>query len=94
MENEQTYPQAARSVLESFYVGDGLTGANSIEEAVLLQKQLHLLFSGAEFTLCKWKTNEPGVLVHVAAEIKDQQPNQEIKGRRELHEGVRPRMER
>ena len=55
-------------------------GADSVEEAVHLQKQLHLLFSGAKFTLRKWKTNEPDVLAHVAPEVKDQQPSQEIKG--------------
>ena len=38
LDNAQTYPQAAQSVFESFYVDDGFAGANSIEEAVLLQK--------------------------------------------------------
>ena len=76
LENAKTYPQAAREVLESFYVDDGLTGANCVKEAVQLQKQLYLLFSGAGFTLRKWKTNKPGVLAHVAAELKDKQPSQ------------------
>ena len=80
LDNVHTYPQAAQTVLDSFYVDDGLTGADSKEEAVHLQKQLHLLFSGAGFTLRKWKTNEPDVLEHVAPELKDQQPSQEIKG--------------
>ena len=36
LDNAQTYPQAAQSVLESFYVDDGLTEADPIEEAVQL----------------------------------------------------------
>ena len=77
LENAKTYPQAAWVVLESFCVDDGLTGANSIKEAVQLQKQLYLLFSRAGFTVHKWKSNEPSVLAHVAAELKDQQHRQE-----------------
>ena len=82
LDTAQTYPQAAQLVLESFYVEDGFTGADPIEEAVHLQKQLHvqLLFSGTGFTLRKWKTNEPDVLAHIAPELKFQQPIQEIKG--------------
>ena len=80
LDNAQTYPQAAQSVLESFYVDDGLTGLDSVEEAVHLQKQLHKLFSGSGFTLRKWKTNEPDVIAHVAPELRDQEPIQEIKG--------------
>ena len=71
LDNAHTYPQAIQSVLDSFYVDDGLTGADSIEEAVYLQKQLHRLFSGAGFTLRKWTTNKPDILAHVAQELKD-----------------------
>ena len=34
------FPLAAEPVLTSFYVDDGLTGADSIDEAISLQKQL------------------------------------------------------
>ena len=34
------YPLAANAVNDSFYVDDGLTGADSIEQAMELQKQL------------------------------------------------------
>ena len=39
------YPQAAMAVDKSFYAEDGLTGANSVEEAIELQRQLQDLFS-------------------------------------------------
>ena len=79
LDNAQKYPRAAQLVLESFYVDDGLTGVDSIEEAVHLQEQLQILFLGAGFTLHKWKTSEPDILAHVAPELKDQQLSQEIK---------------
>ena len=59
---------------------DGFTGEDSIEEAVQLQEQLHLLFSGAGFTLHNWNTNETNAIAHVVPELKDQQPSQEIIG--------------
>ena len=39
------YPQAASAVKTSFYVDNGLTEADSVEEAIQLQKQLQELFS-------------------------------------------------
>ena len=59
---------------------DGLTEADSIKEAVHIQKQVHQIFSCAGFTLRRWKTNEPDVLTHVAQKLKDQQPSQAIEG--------------
>ena len=41
------YPQAVSAVEKSFYVDDGLTGADSVEEAIQLQKQLQELLSRA-----------------------------------------------
>ncbi len=45
------YPLAARAVNKSFYVDDGLTGADSIEEAITLQRQLQELFGRGGFLL-------------------------------------------
>ena len=57
----------------SFYVDDGLTGADSVEEAVELQKQLQDLFSQGGFLLRKWNSNDPIILQHVAPELKETQ---------------------
>ena len=92
LENVHTYPQAARSVLESFYVDDGLTGANSIGEAVQLQKQLHLFFwapglhyeNGRQPNRCSCACSSR--IEGPAAQSRDT-------GRGDLHEGVRSRME-
>jgi hypothetical protein len=67
------YPLAARVVSESFYVDDGLTGADSTEAAVELQRQLQDLFSQGGFLLRKWNSNDPIVLQHISPELKESQ---------------------
>ena len=67
------YPQAASVVENSFYVDDGLTGADSIEEAIQLQKQLQDLFSRGGFILRKWNSSEASVLEHISPELRDSQ---------------------
>ena len=66
------YPQAV-SAVENSYVDDGLTGADSVEEAIQLQKQLQQLFSRGGFLLRKWNSSEAVVLQHVAPELRDSQ---------------------
>lgn len=66
------YLLAARAI-DSFYTGDGLTGADSVKEAVTLQCQLQKLFGCAGFLLRKWNCNNPAVLEHVLAELRDSQ---------------------
>ena len=45
------YPQAAKFVEDTFYVDDGLTGADSIQNAIKLQGQLQELFTKGGFLL-------------------------------------------
>ena len=65
------YPQAAKVVAESFYVDDGLTGADSEQEAIELQKQLQTLFSQGGFLLRKWNSSESNILKHLPSDLKD-----------------------
>ena len=67
------FPQAANVVNTSFYVDDCLTGANSIEEAVELQRQLHGIFAKGEFLLRKWNSNNTTVLQNISPELRDSQ---------------------
>ena len=67
------YPLAAKAVDESFYVDDGLTGADSTKEAIELQKQLQDLFSQGGFLLRKWNSSDPAALQHIPPELKDSQ---------------------
>jgi hypothetical protein len=65
------FPLAAKVVMESFYVDDGLTGANSVNEAVILHKDLQSLFSRGGFTLQKWNSNDSTVIQSISPEIRD-----------------------
>jgi hypothetical protein len=66
----KVYPLAARAVEDSFYVDDGLTGANFVEETV----ELHVQLQGkAEFLLHKWNSSELEVLECIDSELRGQQ---------------------
>ena len=72
------YPKAAIAVEKSFYVDDGLTGADTIEEAIDLQRQLQDLFTRGGFLLRKWNSNEPSVLQHISSELKESHSTQSL----------------
>ena len=44
LNHKKEYPKAFKAVVESFYVDDSLTGADSVEEAIELHEQLQKLF--------------------------------------------------
>ncbi len=67
------YPQAAEVVKKCFYV-DGLTGADSVQEAIKLQGQLQDLFSKGGFLIRKWNSSDPSVLRHLSPDLKERQP--------------------
>ena len=77
-ELENEYPQAAKDVIESFYVDDGLIGAETIQEASELQSQLQELFHKGGFVLRKWKASNDIVLDKVPDHLKDERMIQEI----------------
>ena len=49
--DEQSHPQAASAIHNSFYVDDGFTGARSIPEAIKLQKELQEMLRRGAFLL-------------------------------------------
>lgn len=53
------FPAAASILVESIYVDDIVTGANSLEEAVELKNQLVAMFARGGFELSKWASNAP-----------------------------------
>ena len=63
--------EASVAVEKFFYVDYRLTGANSVQEAVKLQRQLHDLFSRGGFLLHKWNSSEPSILQHIPSELKE-----------------------
>ena len=56
------YPVAAKTVEESIYVDDCLTGADNTQDAIRLYTQLRCLFQRGGFPLRKWNSSEPEVL--------------------------------
>lgn len=72
------YPLAAQAVHSSFYVDDGLTGADSVDEAIKLQDQLQSLFSKEGFLLCGWNSSDPHILAKLPDKIQDSQPEQAL----------------
>lgn len=70
------FPLAAALVHTSFYVDDGLVGADSLKEAVQLQKQLQALFARGGFFLRKWKASSPAAPQHLPPDLLDPQPSQ------------------
>ena len=77
------YPHAAAIVEQSFYVDNGLTGADSIQEAINLQKELQALFGCGGFLLRKWNSNQPAVLQHLPPELRDTNQTQTLPSQEE-----------
>jgi hypothetical protein len=67
------FPAAAKAVDESFYMDDGLAGADLVKEAIDLQRQLQGLFSRGGFTLRKWSCSNPVVLTAIPDELQENQ---------------------
>ena len=63
------YLLAANVVHESFYADDTLTGTDSIECAIALQRQLQDLLACGGFLLGKWNSNESLVLEAIRREL-------------------------
>ena len=65
------FPMSAKVVDSSFFVDDVLTGADSVDETITLQRQLQEIFKRAGFTLRKWNSSSPSILQHIPDELKD-----------------------
>lgn len=69
------YPMAFKAVSEHFYVDDGLTGADSVEDATELRKQLQESFAKGGFLLRKWRSSSPEVLEGLPQNLRDVNPS-------------------
>ena len=67
------YPLAAKIAEDSFYVDDCLTGADSVDEGIEIHRQLHRLFSEAQFLRRKWNSSSPAILEVIPGELHDTQ---------------------
>ena len=76
--HQRCYASAAPVIHMSFYVNAELTGADSIPEAIQLQKELQDMPVLGGFTLCKWTSNESGSPRHVPYLLVECQLGQEL----------------
>jgi hypothetical protein len=56
------YPKAAHVTKRDFYVDDILSGADTVEEALIIQRQLLGLLKSGGFVLHKWCSNDSTLL--------------------------------
>lgn len=52
------YPTGAKTVLNDFYVDDLITGANTLQEALIIKTETTQLLQEGKFELRKWASNE------------------------------------
>lgn len=65
---KHNYPEAAKRVKTDFFVDDCMSGSDSVEGAITLQKELDSLFKSGNFLLRKWASNNPKVLENIPKE--------------------------
>ena len=78
-DHKESHSQAYQVVLNSFYMDDGLTGADSIEDAVESRKELQELFNLGGFTLRQWNASEQRMLASIPDDLIHPIRTQEIK---------------
>lgn len=61
----ENYSKASEVVKNDFYVDDSVSGADSVEEALEIYKQLRQLMNSACFNLRKWSSNSRELLKHI-----------------------------
>ena len=64
------FPVESKAITDSFYVDDCMAGANSIDEAQDLARQINCLLLAGGFQLRKWVTNDKITLLEIPDEHK------------------------
>ena len=70
--------KASEHIHSSFYVDDLLAGADSVEEAVALYKELREVLLKGGFNLKKWRSSSTEVLNSIPSELQELIPTQEL----------------
>ncbi|XP_055682402.1 uncharacterized protein LOC129790105 [Lutzomyia longipalpis] len=70
MDYKEQFPEACQAIISSFYMDDLLCGADSIEEAIKLQKDIQHVLSLGQFNLRKWASNSSEVLQEIPPEMR------------------------
>lgn len=65
LDEESSHPLASKIILRDFYVDDILTGGDTIDEVVQIQRELDIVLNKGCFSLHKWCTNNSQILKEV-----------------------------
>jgi len=68
---DELYPMAGMIVKNHFYVDDILAGANTLEQAKELRRQVTLLCQNAGLTLGKFRSNNEELLRGIPEELRE-----------------------
>lgn len=71
LDEESNYPRATQILKHDFYVDDVLSGGNTINEAITMQKELKNLLQSGGFQLRKWSSNCSELLNKVTKEDRE-----------------------
>lgn len=55
---EKQYPEAAKTIINDFYMDDCVSGADTKERAIVLSKEIDMILKGGGFELRKWKSTQ------------------------------------
>ncbi|KMQ84915.1 hypothetical protein RF55_16893 [Lasius niger] len=69
-EEGDQFPLAKQVLLSDFYMDDVLTGTDTIEETIKLQRELTTLLAKGHFILRKWRANDKRIISHLLEENK------------------------
>ncbi|XP_063899931.1 uncharacterized protein LOC135119446 [Zophobas morio] len=64
-ENRESFPNASAKIIRDFYVGDLLSGADSLPQAMELQSQIDNILRSGGFHLTKWAFNDINLIPEV-----------------------------
>jgi len=65
------FPGASRVVSKDMYVDDLMSGENSVERAIHLQKQISQLVKAGGMEICKWSSNDPAVMASIPEHLRE-----------------------
>ena len=71
---EETFPNAVREILQNMYVDDCLTGADTDNAAMKLQKEMSDIMLTAAFNLTKWASNSELLMDSIDTEKRASSP--------------------
>lgn len=68
---ESEFPEAVNIIRNDFYMDDCASGANSVEKALKLAKEVKFVLGKSGFDLCKWRSNSEQLVNELGGEETD-----------------------